>query len=497
MGNNRSYILAIDQGTTSTRAIIFDKHGTAVGVAQEHFAQHFPENGWVEHDPEDIWRDTQKVGREALLVGQIKPSQIAALGITNQRETTILWHRKTGKVIYNALVWQDRRTGDICKQLKLQGLEETIQKKTGLLIDPYFSATKIMWLLDNIPQAREQANRGELAFGTVDTFLLWRLTGGKVHATDATNASRTMLFNIHTQKWDQELLEQFNIPASLLPEVKDSSANFGVTEEDCFGAKIPIAGIAGDQQAATIGQVCFQPGMIKSTYGTGCFMVLNTGSNAVLSKNRLLTTIVYRLKGKVTYGLEGSIFVAGAGVQWLRDKIKVVKNSADTTRIAQSVPDTGGVYFVPAFTGLGAPYWDPEARAAILGITRDTSIEHIVRAKLEAIGYQSLDLMNAMIADGAAKCKALRVDGGMVKNDWLCEFLADILDVSVERPREIETTALGVAFLAGLHIGWYKSLQEVATTWQAKATFHPTMAEEQRRVLYSGWKAAVMRVRTN
>lgn len=492
----KPYILSIDQGTTSTRAIVFDQTGTAISSAQELFLQHFPENGWVEHNPEDIWRDTLKVCQAALLNRQIKINQIAAVGITNQRETTVIWNRKTGAVIHNALVWQDRRTGEICKQLKAQGLEDLVQAKTGLLIDPYFSATKIMWLLDNIPHARDKANRGELAFGTIDTFLLWRLTKGKVHATDATNASRTMLFNIHTQQWDEELLKLFNIPASLLPEVKDSSADFGVMAEDLLGAAIPIAGIAGDQQAATVGQVCFQPGMVKSTYGTGCFMVLNTGKQAVKSKNRLLTTIAYRLNGEVTYGLEGSIFVAGAGVQWLRDKIKVVKNSADTTRIAQSVPDTGGVYFVPAFTGLGAPYWDPDARGAILGMTRDTGIEHIVRANLEAIGYQSLDLMEAMLADGAAKCNALRIDGGMVKNDWLCEFLADMLDVPVERPKEIETTALGVAFLAGLQIGWFKSLDEIAKTWQAKSTFHPTMNAVKREQLYAGWKAAVARVRT-
>lgn len=493
----KQFILSIDQGTTSTRAIVFDKNGTAISVSQEQLPQHFPESGWVEHNPEDIWRDTIKVCRDALFARQIKSSQLAALAITNQRETTVIWDRKTGEVIHNALVWQDRRTGDICKKLIKQGLEKTVQDKTGLLIDPYFSATKIMWLLDNIPEARKRAERGELAFGTIDTFLLYRFTKGKVHATDATNASRTMLFNIHTQEWDHELLKQCNIPISILPEVKDSSFDFGVADPEFLGSAIPILGMAGDQQAATVGQVCFHPGMIKSTYGTGCFMVLNTGTTPVKSKNRLLTTIAYRLNGKVTYGLEGSIFVAGAGVQWLRDKIKVVKNSADTTRIAQTVADTGGVYFVPAFTGLGAPYWDPDARAAILGITRDTGIEHIVRAKLESIGYQSLDLLNAMEADGAAKCKALRIDGGMVKNDWLCEFLADMLNVPVERPKEIETTALGVAFLAGLQLGWYSDLSDISKTWQAKSTFHPTMKSEERNKLYTGWKAAVARIRTN
>lgn len=496
MISNKSYILSIDQGTTSTRAIIFNKAGTVVSVAQEQFPQYFPKNGWVEHDPEDIWRITLKVCKDSLIAGQIKFSQIIAIGITNQRETTIIWDRKTGKAIYNAIVWQDRRTGAICDKLKQQGLENTVQEKTGLIIDPYFSATKIMWLLDNVPQALEQANLGKLAFGTIDSFLLWRLTGGKVHATDATNASRTMIFNIHTQAWDNELLEHFNIPKSLLPEVKNSSDNFGIIEKNLLGASIPITGIAGDQQAATIGQVCFHPSMVKSTYGTGCFMVLNTGSHAIKSKNRLLTTVAYRLNNKVTYALEGSIFAAGAGVEWLRDKIKLIRNSADTKRMAQSVSDTGGVYFVPAFTGLGAPYWDPDARAAILGITRNTSIEHVVRAQLESIGYQSLDLLNAMAADGADKFKTMRIDGGMVKNDWLCEFLADILNVSVERPREIETTALGATFLAGLQVGWYDTLEDITKTWQSKSVFRPTMTKERRDSLYSGWKKAVNRVKT-
>ncbi len=490
------YLLSIDQGTTSTRAIIFDQTGIACGSAKQTLTQHYPENGWVEHDPEDIWQDTVTVCREVLETTQITAQDIAAIGITNQRETTVIWDRDTGKVIHNAIVWQDRRTTDICKSLKQQGLEATVQQKTGLLIDPYFSATKIMWLLDNVAGVRERANKGELAFGTIDSFLLWRLTGGKAHATDATNASRTMLFNIHTQEWDQELLKLFNIPKSLLSEVKDSSADYGVTDKSLLGVEIPIAGIAGDQQAAVIGQVCFQPGMVKSTYGTGCFMVLNTGAQPVASKNRLLTTVAYRLNGKVTYALEGSIFVAGAGVEWLRDKIKVVKNSADTTRIAQTIRSTEGLYFVPAFTGLGAPYWDPEARGAIIGITRNTGMEHIVRAMLEAIGYQSLDLMNAMLADGANKFTTLRIDGGMVKNDWLCEFLADILEIPVERPKEIETTALGVAFLAGLQIGIYKSLDDIAKTWQAKSTFHPTMPQETRDKLYAGWQAAVARVKT-
>lgn len=492
----KQYILAIDQGTTSTRAIIFDAHGTVLSISQETFPQHFPENGWVEHNPEDIWRDTVKTCRDAMFAKQIKAQQIAAIGITNQRETTVIWDRKTGAVIHNALVWQDRRTAELCKKLKKNNLEKTVQEKTGLLIDPYFSATKIIWLLDNIPDARKRAENGELAFGTIDCFLLWRLTGGKVHATDVTNASRTMLFNIHTQTWDKDLLREFDIPEQLLPEVKDSSDNFGLTDKELFGIEIPITGIAGDQQAATIGQTCFEPGMVKSTYGTGCFMMLNTGNKPLSSQHRLLTTIAYRIGGKINYALEGSIFVAGAGVQWLRDKLKVVKNSAETTQIAQSAHSTNGVYFVPAFTGLGAPYWDPDARGAIIGITRDTGIEHIVRALLEAIGYQTLDLVRAMQADGAKHFTTLRVDGGMVKNDWLCEFLADMLDIPVQRPREIETTALGAAFLAGLQVGIFTSLDEIAKTWQAKSTFHPTMKNDVREKLYAGWKDAVERARS-
>jgi len=488
------YLLSIDQGTTSTRAIIFDRAGQLMSSAQEILPQLFPGNGWVEHDPETIWQDTIKVCRNALSAKNIKPSDIKAIGITNQRETTLIWDKKTGQPIHNAIVWQDRRTADICKALLKRGLETTVQAKTGLLIDPYFSATKMMWLLDHIPDARKKADRGELAFGTIDTFLLWRFTQGKVHATDATNASRTLLFNIHTQQWDQELLDAFNIPASLLPEVKDSSCYFGITQKDLLDAEIPIAGIAGDQQAATIGQACFQPGMIKSTYGTGCFMMLNTGQKPITSKNRLLTTIAYQLNGKATYALEGSIFAAGACVQWLRDKLKITKSSAETAQIAASVDHTEDVYFVPAFTGLGAPYWNPDARGAIVGITRDTGMEHIVRATLEAIGYQSLDLMNAMRADGAEECHELRIDGGMVKNDWLCQFLADILDVKVARPQEIETTALGVAFLAGLQVGIYPSLEAIANIWQAKSVFKPTFSSQLREKLYAGWKKAIKQV---
>jgi len=494
MNQSNSYVLSIDQGTTNTRAIIFNKNGHIISKSSIQLSQYFPHNGWVEHDPNVIWNDVIRVINNAVLLGKITFNQIDAIGITNQRETTIIWDRKTGEVIYNALVWQDRRTSNICTNLKLQNLENDIQKKTGLLIDPYFSATKIGWLLDNIPNARIKADRGELAFGTIDSFLLWRLTKGKVHATDATNASRTMLFNIHSQMWDEELLKLFNIPKSILPAVKNSSDNFGHTDKSIFGIEIPITGIAGDQHSATVGQACFHPGMIKSTYGTGCFMVLNTGKQAIVSNNRLLTIVAYRLNNEVTYGLEGSIFSAGTGTQWLRDNLHFFQHSEDTARISQSVQDTLGVYFVPAFTGLGAPYWDPDARAAILGVTRETNINHIVRAQLESVGYQSLDLLKAMINKEKIHCDFVRVDGGMVANDWLCEFLADILNIPVERPSILDTTALGVAFLAGLQIGWYSNLQEITNIWKARSIFYPIMGEQQRNILYNGWCNAVSKI---
>ncbi|MSP88949.1 MAG: glycerol kinase [Alphaproteobacteria bacterium] len=493
-------ILAIDQGTTSTRAMIFDGAGAPRGRAQKELPQIFPGPGWVEHDPEEIWRATIDVCRGAVADAKLSFADVEAIGITNQRETTILWDRTTGQPVHNAIVWQDRRTADICDRLRRAGHGNLVQGKTGLLLDPYFSATKLAWLLDNVPGARGRAVRGELAFGTIDCFLLWRLTGGKNHATDATNAARTMLFDIHRQIWDGDLLRLFDIPAAILPNVRDCAADFGATASALFGRSIPIAGIAGDQQAATIGQTCLKPGMMKSTYGTGCFALLNTGSAAVPSTNRLLTTIAYRLAGKTTYALEGSIFMAGAAMQWLRDGLKLIRQAGDSEALAgQSTgagPDGKGVYLVPAFTGLGAPYWDAHARGAILGLTRDSGIADIVRAALEAVCYQTRDLMGAMTADGAAAPVALRVDGGMVANNWAMQFLADILDLSVERPAVTETTALGAAYLAGLHTGLYPSLDGLAKLWRAERGFQPAMGKTERAARYRGWLTAVQRVRT-
>ena len=493
-----SYLLAIDQGTTSTRAIIFDMKAKARGSHQIELKQSFPNDGWVEHDPEEIWESTVACCHEAIKVAGVDVKKIKCIGISNQRETTIVWDRKTGKAIYPAIVWQDRRTTEQCYQLSQQsGLEEKIVKKTGLLIDPYFSASKIRWILNHVSGARKRAVNGDLAFGTIDSFLLWRLTSGKSHATDATNASRTMLFNIHDQQWDKELLEIFEIPKALLPGVLDNAAEFGKTDVTLFGEEIPITGMAGDQQAATVGQACFSKGMVKSTYGTGCFVLMNTGDKAVLSKNRLLSTIAYRLNGKVTYGLEGSIFVAGAAVQWLRDAMHLIANAKETQKMALSVNDTGGVYMVPAFTGLGAPYWDPQARAALLGLTRDSQVEHIVRAALEAVCYQTCDLMQAMQDDSKSKINTLRIDGGMVANDWLLQFLSDILDIDVDRPTCTETSALGAAFLAGLGVGLYKNLNDVRHLWCLEKQFSPTMPNEKRNRLYEGWKGAVKRILTS
>jgi len=490
------YILAIDQGTTSTRAILFDAGGEPQATAQQELPQIYPADGWVEHDAEEIWRATVAVVKAALDKAHAAAADIVAVGITNQRETAVVWERQTGKPIHNAIVWQDRRTTAFCRELVAAGHGDAVQRKTGLLIDPYFSGTKVAWLLDNVAGARTAAEAGELAFGTIDSFLLWRLTGGKVHATDATNASRTMLFNIHTQSWDEKLLEILKIPASLLPAVKDSAADFGATDKKLFGAALPVAGIAGDQQAALVGQAGFAPGMIKSTYGTGCFVVLNTGEKAVTSRNRLLTTLAYRLKGKPTYAIEGSIFVAGAAVQWLRDGLKLIAAAGDSQALAASIEGNHGVYLVPAFTGLGAPYWDPAARGALFGLTRDTGIAEIVRSALEAVCYQTRDLMAAMAADGGTQLKALRVDGGMVRNDWVMQFLADILDLPVERPVVTETTALGAAYLAGLQAGLFKSTEDIAKRWQRDRLFEPRMQADQREALYAGWKAAVARVRS-
>ena len=490
-----SYILAIDQGTTSSRAIMFNDSSEILGVSQEEITQYFPEDGWVEHDPEEIWSTTVKVVNDVISSTGVSAGDIAALGITNQRETTVLWDKKTGEPVYKAIVWQDRRTADYCERLKAGGFESTVTKKTGLLLDPYFSGTKLKWLLDNVEGAREKAEAGDLLFGTIDSFLLWRLTGGKSHKTDATNASRTLLFNIHEQKWDEDILAKLEIPECLLPEVEDSSADFGITDEPLFGAAIPITGIAGDQQAALIGQCCFTEGMTKSTYGTGCFVIMNTGSTAVVSNNKLLTTVGYRIDGQVTYGLEGSIFVAGAAVQWLRDGIKLIKDAAETEAIAVANPDSHGVYLVPAFTGLGAPYWDANARGAIVGLTRDSGIEDIVTATLQSVSYQTRDLLSAMASDGV-KPGVIRVDGGMVANNWVCQCLADILRISVDRPVITETTALGAAYLAGLQVGIFKSLDELSGQWQREKRFEPRLSAELGDSLYAGWLEAVDRVRS-
>ena len=488
-------ILAIDQGTTSSRAILFAADGSPQHSAQQEFAQHFPADGWVEHDGEDIWQSTLSVCREVLDKAGISASDVAGIGITNQRETTLLWDAETGELLHRAIVWQDRRTAEFCARLKADGHEALISERTGLLIDPYFSATKLRWLLDEVPDARARAERGELRFGTIDCFLLWRLTGGQVHRTDATNASRTMLFNIHTQQWDEELLQLLDIPASLLPEVMDSAADFGQTDASVLGASVPVCGIAGDQQAALIGQACFSPGMVKSTYGTGCFMVMNTGDTPIRSQNRLLTTVGYRLKGQTTYALEGSIFVAGAAIQWLRDGLKLIQHAGETEALARQAGDHTGVYLVPAFTGLGAPYWDPTARGAIFGLTRDTGIAQIVAAGLQSVCFQTRDLLDAMQADGAQNTAALRVDGGMVINNWVVQELANILGVTVDRPQVTETTALGAAYLAGLQLGIFKDLDDIASHWACERTFTPAMAEEQRSALYEGWLDAIRRGR--
>lgn len=489
------YLLAIDQGTTSSRAMLFDEQCRPVSVDQQEFAQHFPRDGWVEHDPEEIWQSVLTVVRGALAKADLTAADVLAIGITNQRETTVVWDAATGEAIYPAIVWQDRRTAAFCDQLQGAGQEAMINQRTGLLIDPYFSATKLRWILDNVDGARQRAERGELRFGTIDSFLLWRLTGGQVHRTDATNASRTMLFNIHQQAWDAELLELLDIPPSLLPEVLDNAAEFGHTDPGLFGASLPIAAMAGDQQAALVGQACFAPGSVKSTYGTGCFMVMNTGDRPVVSSHRLLTTVGYRLGGRTTYALEGSIFVAGAAIQWLRDGLKLIRHADETEALAEQVGDQSGVYLVPAFTGLGAPYWDPQARGAIFGLTRDTGIAEIVTAGLQSVCFQTRDLLEAMTADGAIATSALRVDGGMVVNNWMVQALANTLGVPVDRPQVTETTALGVACLAGLQQGLFLSLEAIAARWDCGRSFQPAMPEERREELYSGWLDAVSRIR--
>ncbi len=490
-----SYILAIDQGTTSSRAIVFDQNGRRVGVGQKEFPQIYPQPGWVEHDASGIWEDTLEVCREAIADAGLTAADILSCGITNQRETVVIWDRQTGEPVSNAIVWQDRRTASICQELQQRVEVEWLADRTGLLLDPYFSATKVAWILDNVPGVRDRAEAGELAFGTVDSWLIYKLTDGRVHATDATNASRTLLFNIRTQEWDPQLLELFKVPASLLPEVRDSAADYGEIDARHLGAGIPIGAVLGDQQAATVGQACFEPGMIKSTYGTGCFVVLNTGTEFVRSQNQLLTTVAYRLNGETTYALEGSIFIAGAAVQWLRDSLKLIGHAADTEALAKSVESTDGVYLVPAFTGLGAPYWDPDARGALIGLSRASGFAEIARAALEAVCYQTRDLVGAMAAD-AGPAQTLRVDGGMVSNDWLVQYLSDTLRIPIERPEVLETTALGAAYFAGLTAGIYQSLDDISRHWRCSARFEPGREEEKMNQRYAGWQAAVKRVLT-
>ena len=487
------HVLAIDQGTTSTRAVLFDAAGRPVATAQRELTQHYPRLGWVEHDPEEIWQTVLTSVRDAVAEGGIPLSRIAAIGITNQRETAVLWDRSSWQPIHPAIVWQDRRTADRCAELKADGVEAQVTALTGLLLDPYFSATKVAWILDHVAGARKRAERGELAFGTIDSFLLWRLTGGAVHATDATNAGRTMLFDIRAQSWDAELCRLFDVPEPVLPEVRDNSCIFGMTQPDLFGAAIPIAGMAGDQQAALFGQGCLKPGMVKATYGTGCFMLLNTGTQAVESHNRLLTTPAYRLDGEMTYALEGSIFVAGAAVKWLRDGLGVIADARETDSMATKVANSHGVYMVPAFVGMGAPYWDPDARGAIYGLTLDATGAHLARAALESVAYQTFDLAQAMAADGGDKAAAIRIDGGMAANDWLCQFLADMLEVPVQRPANIETTALGAAFHAGLAAGLWPSLDALPDFSTSADKFQPRMAATDRQRLLEGWRSAVER----
>ncbi|MET4595699.1 MULTISPECIES: glycerol kinase GlpK [unclassified Sphingomonas] len=489
----KSHILVVDQGTTSTRSIVFDDQARRVAIAQAEFAQHYPAPGWVEHDPEDIWRDVLATARSAIDASGVGASGIAAIGITNQRETAVIWDRATGAPIHNAIVWQDRRGVEAGRRLKADGVEDLIRDRTGLLIDPYFSATKVAWLLDTVPGARARAERGELAFGTIDSFLLWRLTGGAVHATDVTNASRTMLFDIHRHRWDADLCELLRVPMAILPVVHDNAHLFGTTDTALFGAPIPIAGMAGDQQAALFGQACFDPGMAKSTYGTGCFLLLNTGTEAITSRHRLLTTPAYRLDGRTTYALEGSIFVAGAAVKWLRDGLGVITHASQTDDLATQVPDSHGVYMVPAFVGLGAPYWEPDARGAIFGLTLGATGAHLARAALESVAYQTMDLVEAMSADGGGRPAILRVDGGMAANDWLCAFLANMIATPVERPGDLETTARGAAFHAGLATNVWSGLDMLKGLWSRERCFEPVMDDETRAPLLAGWRDAIRR----
>lgn len=485
------YILSLDQGTTSSKAIIFSTSGQVIARKNKEFKQIYPQPGWVEHDPMEIWESQIEVARQVIQEAGISPSDIASVGITNQRETTIVWDRHTGKPVYNAIVWQCRRTADTCKRFEKEGLDQVVRRKTGLVLDAYFSATKVRWILKHVPGTMDRAKNGDLLFGTVDSWLIWNLTGGKVHATDYSNASRTMMYNIHRLEWDKELLNTLNIPQSLLPEVRPSSCDFGLTEKSLFGIEIPVAGVAGDQQAALFGQCCFEPGMTKCTYGTGSFLLMNTGEKAVNSQNGLLTTLAWGLDGKVIYALEGSAFIAGAVLQWLRDEMGLISNAAEAEELALKVEDTGGVYLVPAFVGLGAPHWDMYARGTITGMTRGTNRYHIVRAALESMTYQTNDIVNAMLADARMDLRGLRVDGGAVSNNFLMQFQADILQTTVDRPFVHETTALGAAYLAGLGVGLYKCTDDVRNSWQLERRFEPQMAYEAAEKLYKQWEKAV------
>ncbi|KAF0094511.1 MAG: glycerol kinase [Puniceicoccaceae bacterium 5H] len=493
--SKQQFVLAIDQGTTSSRAIIYDRHGKPVSMAQKEFQQYYPKSGWVEHDPMDIWSSQSSVTAEAVSKANLDSENIAAVGVTNQRETTLVWDRRTGEPVYRAIVWQDRRTADTCRRLSKEGLEETFTKKTGLRLDPYFSGTKLAWILDNVDDVRKRAEKGDLLFGTVDTWLIWKFTDGKVHVTDVTNASRTLLFNIHTGDWDDELLEILNIPRQMLPEVKSCSEVYGNIAGHFYPGNVPIAGAAGDQQAALFGQSCFEVGMAKNTYGTGCFLLMNTGDKAIASKNNLLTTVAWKVRGKMEYALEGSVFIAGAVVQWLRDELKIISSAPECDTVAAQADDNGGVYLVPAFAGLGAPHWDPYARGAIMGLTRGANRAHLCRAALESIAFQSADLIRCMQADSGIELKQLSVDGGASKSEPLMQFQADLLRVPVVRPKSIETTALGAAFLAGLAVGYWDSRKDIASCWEEDKVFKPKMPESEVGPLRQGWEKAVERAK--
>ena len=498
MAKKSKYVLSIDQGTTSSRGVIFDKSYEIVSIGQKEFTQFFPDSGWVEHDPEEIWMSTLESCHSALKESKIDPSQIRAVGITNQRETTVVWDKDTGKPIYNAIVWQDRRTSDQCQNLKNLGHESLVNEKTGLLLDPYFCATKIAWILDNVSGARHKANEGQLLFGTIDCFLMWRLSNQQIHSTVATNACRTMLYNIHDGCWDEDLLKLFDIPSSMLPKVCDNAADFGKVDESIFGSEIPITASIGDQPSALVGQACFQPGMVKSTYGTGCFVLINTGYEPVKSNNKLLTTLAFQVNGKTCYALEGSIFVAGAAVQWLRDGLKFIESAQESESLAMQADDSQDVYLVPAFVGLGAPYWDPDCRGALFGMTRNTGPAEITKATLESVCYQTSDLLSAIEKDlGEGKLSAIRVDGGMAASNWTMQMLSDLVELPVDRPKNLETTALGAAYLAGMQIGFYPSMSDFSDSWQSDSQFNSKMTSDSRERKLAGWKDAVKRTLSN